>query len=117
MTAKPIYGPARTGLLFTNPHNDFLFRRRQIVAESGHQFAARQGQPHKEAHVQQKLAARTPDRRKIAEALRDLRVVASASADGYSIRTNRHVASRVQVRSPGARSLRIGQSRVARAFS
>jgi len=24
MTAKPIYGPARTGLLFINPHNDFL---------------------------------------------------------------------------------------------
>jgi hypothetical protein len=64
------------------------------VAES-----ATNSQPHPDQPLK---AAAAPGRREIAEAIRDLRFVASAPVEGYSVRTNRHVAGRIRVRSPGA---------------
>ena len=62
MTAKPIYGPAGRACYSSIPQR-LLFRRRQIVPESGHQFVAGPGSTAQGGdHVQQKLAATTPDR-------------------------------------------------------
>ena len=62
MTAKPIYGPAGRACYSSIPQR-LLFRRRQIVPENGHQFVAGPGSTAQGGdHVQQKLAATTPDR-------------------------------------------------------
>src|SRR6266853_1431524 len=65
MTAKPIYGRVRTGLLFIDPHNDFLSEGGKLRPRVATNSQPDKGQPHKEAIMYSK---NSPHRRPPAEA-------------------------------------------------
>ena len=76
MTAKPIYGPARTGLLFIDPHNDFLSEGGKLRPRVATNSQPDMGQPRKEALMYSK---NSPQRRPTSAKLRRLFAISVSS--------------------------------------
>ena len=76
MTAKPIYGRVRTGLLFINLHNDFLSEGGKLWPRVATNSEPDEGQPHKEANMYSK---NSPQRRPTSAKLRRLFAISVSS--------------------------------------
>ena len=76
MTAKPIYGRVRTGLLFIDPHNDFLSEGGKLRPRVATNSQPDMGQPHKEALMYSK---NSPQRRPTSAKLRRLFAISVSS--------------------------------------
>jgi hypothetical protein len=76
MTAKPIYGRVRTGLLFINLHNDFLSEGGKLWPRVATNSEPHEGQPHKEAIMYGK---NSPQRRPTSAKLRRLFAISVSS--------------------------------------